>query len=103
MLEVPGTDWTEAFTEGCSPSSTSTPMPSDALDQAPIPGAWRLAPGEVTHTFTHFHLRLTVYRADGFPQHTPEPSACQWMPRARLNGEALPSVMRKVLAHAFSV
>ncbi|MEJ2226678.1 MAG: A/G-specific adenine glycosylase [Alphaproteobacteria bacterium] len=91
MLETPGTEWTEMPTE-----------PADALSQTPLAGAWRLMPGEVTHTFTHFHLRLSVYRADALPQHTPAPQSCQWMPRNRLDGEALPSVMQKVLARALS-
>jgi A/G-specific adenine glycosylase len=100
MLEAPGTDW--ATTSKKKEFSSALPKMSDALSQAPIAGAWRLAPGEVTHTFTHFHLRLNVYCADGVPLRTPAPSACQWMPRARLDDEALPTVMRKVLARAFS-
>jgi A/G-specific adenine glycosylase len=102
MLEAPGTEWTAATKNAEAKCPPTSPKLADARSQAPIAGAWRLVPGEVTHTFTHFHLRLNVYRADGVPQLTPAPSACQWMPRARLASEALPSVMRKVLARAFT-
>lgn len=102
MLEVPGTEWTEASETAEAKCLTASSETTDMLNQAPIVGAWQFVSGEVTHTFTHFHLRLAVFRADGISQHAPAPSNCQWMPRARLANEALPSVMRKVLARAFS-
>jgi A/G-specific adenine glycosylase len=60
--------------------------------------------GTVSHTFTHFRLELTVYRAV-VPADTPldlwaDPERCRWLPRRALAKAAVPSVMRKVLAHA---
>jgi A/G-specific adenine glycosylase len=47
---------------------------------------------------------MLVYRAI-VPVEAPltfwaEPERCRWVPRRELDGAALPSVMRKVLAHA---
>ncbi|MFL5028691.1 MAG: NUDIX domain-containing protein, partial [Xanthobacteraceae bacterium] len=53
----------------------------------------------VTHTFTHFPLELVTYTAS-VPESTPAPDGMRWVEIARLHGEALPNVMRKVLAHA---
>ncbi len=33
-------------------------------NHAPLEAEWREVPGLVEHTFTHFHLELTVYRAE---------------------------------------
>jgi A/G-specific adenine glycosylase len=89
MLEVPSTEW--------SPGSANCAAPADG--NAPVPAEWRRTGGTVSHTFTHFHLELAVYRArnvaaGGIPQ------GCAWYARAVLGDEALPSLMRKVLAHA---
>ena len=89
MLEVPSTEW------------LASPVDCAATQaDAPVSANWRRMGGAVTHTFTHFHLELKVYRAqkvgDGIPQ------GCAWYPRAVLGDEALPSVMRKVLAHALA-
>ena len=53
----------------------------------------------VRHVFTHFPLELTVYTAE-VPARTPAPRGARWVALASLSGEALPSVMRKVVAHA---
>lgn len=87
MLEVPSTEWGAAM-----------PDEGAAMDAAPVAAQWRRVPGAVTHIFTHFRLTLEVWRADGVRAAAPE--GCRWYPRATLAGEALPSVMRKVLAHA---
>ena len=52
MTEVPTTEWSRDFED------------ASALDGAPLKAKWRRLPGAVTHTFTHFPLELTVYRAD---------------------------------------
>jgi A/G-specific adenine glycosylase len=49
--------------------------------------------------FTHFPLELTVYAAE-VRAHAVAPPGARWVPCAALAGEALPSLMRKVLAHA---
>ena len=87
MAEVPGSDWTPAFDA------------DEACNEAPFAAAWRRLPGVVRHTFTHFPLELTVFTVT-VPQAKPPPRRCRWAPAATLGGEALPSLMRKVLAHA---
>ena len=53
MMEVPSTPWRgKAWSEAA------------ALAAAPAKARWRLAPGAVTHTFTHFRLELKVYVGD---------------------------------------
>ncbi|WP_204273990.1 NUDIX domain-containing protein, partial [Stenotrophomonas maltophilia] len=59
-------------------------------------------PGLVRHTFTHFHLELTIARATaatGRLAETAMPGAV-WCPIDQLTERALPTVMRKVIAHA---
>ena len=92
MLEVPSTEWQDLL-----------PPPKQALRAAPLKGDWWLVPGTVVHTFTHFRLELVVYRAlvpaDATLTFWAEPERCRWVPRRELGSSALPSVMRKVLAH----
>ena len=88
MMEVPGTPWAEgkaAFT-------------GEPLDHAPFDAAWTRVPGLVEHTFTHFHLELAVFTARTRRKHIAGEGL--WVPIDDLAGEALPSVMRKVAAHA---
>ncbi len=90
MTEVPGSDWAHDFDL------------ATALDAAPHFRArphWRKLAGQVTHVFTHFPLALTVFVTD-MPRGTPAPKGARWAKRAGLADEALPTVMRKVLAHA---
>lgn len=79
----------------------STPWVADLPDpvaHAPLAAQWRRLPGRVEHVFTHFALTLQILRAD-FPLATPAPSGCRWVRPEGFAAEALPSVMRKVLAH----
>jgi A/G-specific adenine glycosylase len=91
MTEVPTSEWTHGFAE------------DDALAAAPrLPRAqprWRRLPGVVTHVFTHFPLELIVLSAE-VPASTQAPAGMRWIALAEVSGEALPTVMRKVLAHA---
>ncbi len=87
MTEVPGSDWAHDFDMKA------------ALRSAPMKAKWRKLAGEVTHVFTHFPLALTVYVAE-VPRGTTAPTGARWAKRAGLAEEALPTVMRKVLAHA---
>lgn len=93
MLETPSSPWVEA-----------TPVAKAVRDHAPVEAKWRKVPGLVEHTFTHFHLELTVYRAevglDAELNRTAEPERCRWLKLRELAGAALPSVMRKVIGHA---
>jgi A/G-specific adenine glycosylase len=99
MTEVPTSEWTHDFTQ------------DDALAAAPALGAsarrgaklragiWRRVPGVVTHVFTHFPLQLAVYMAD-VAAGTPPPEGMRWVALDALTDEALPNVMRKVVARA---
>jgi A/G-specific adenine glycosylase len=92
MDEVPSSAWREgAFAA------------EHALAEAPVPARWRILDGIVRHTFTHFHLELTVARAtaatatDGLAGLVP---GAAWCTVDRMTERALPTVMRKVIAHA---
>jgi len=88
MTEVPGSDWSEGF------------EPQSALDHAPFQADWHKRKGEVKHTFTHFHLKLTVYRADLPAGQAVVSERDWWSSPETLDEEALPTVMRKALAAA---
>lgn len=85
MSEVPGTEWSETFDT------------ADALSQAPAPLGWCKKVDVVRHTFTHFHLELSIYVAVA-PKSLPLPDGCWWSEIDDLPGEALPTVMRKAVA-----
>lgn len=70
----------------------------EALAHAPLPMEWQRLSGLVTHTFTHFHLELTVLRAAAPLGYNPERG--RFVAPADLADHALPSIMKKVLAHA---
>jgi len=59
---------------------------------------WHRKAGLVTHVFTHFPLELVVYTAK-VPARTRVPAGMRFVPLATLHDEALPNVMRKVIAH----
>jgi len=89
MTEVPTSDWTHAFDADA------------ALVNAPRLGraSWQRVPGVVRHVFTHFPLELVVHRAKVAAATRP-PAGTRWIALADVAGEALPNVMRKVVAHA---
>lgn len=93
MTEVPGSDWRADQDDGL------------ARGQAPaLKGVarWHRRAGVVTHVFTHFPLELVVYTAD-VPSGTRAPAGMRWVPIATLADEALPNVMRKVIAHGLGL
>ncbi|ASY68023.1 A/G-specific adenine glycosylase [Sinorhizobium fredii] len=85
MTEVPGTDWT-ARCDG-----------ETSIEARPFAAVWE-ACGTVTHVFTHFELRLSVYRAE--VTHAVATSDGWWEPIASLRAQALPSVMKKAITQA---
>ena len=88
MTEVPTTEWSAQFDA------------SSALDAAPFPQAkWRRIRGHVDHVFTHFPLQLIVHSAD-VSKSTRAPDGARWISLDALAAQALPNVMRKVIAHA---
>jgi A/G-specific adenine glycosylase len=83
LLEVPSTEWRQ------------DPWAADeALAAAPAEVSWRALPGKVRHVFTHFALELEVLIGE-----VPEAEG-KWVPIDQLGGEAIPTVMRKVLERA---
>jgi len=86
MMEVPGTPWTEA------PVATG-------LSHAPLAADWQPLPGEVNHTFTHFHLTLSVLAAEDVAEFAPGDDAV-WCRPEQFADHALPTVMKKVVRHA---
>ncbi|MEH6952522.1 A/G-specific adenine glycosylase [Nitrobacter sp. NHB1] len=89
MTEVPTSVWLAAQDD------------ATALKQAPLLGSasrWRRKAGTVTHVFTHFPLELTVYTASAAAR-ARAPEGMRWVPIATLKDEALPNLMRKVIAH----
>ena len=89
MTEVPGSDWLAAQDDQA------------ALTQAPVLkglARWHRKVGVVTHVFTHFPLQLVVYTAN-LPARARAPEGMRWVPISTLKDEALPNVMRKVIAH----
>jgi len=91
MTEVPTSDWTHDFDEASA--LTHAPRLARAMPK------WRRLSGVVRHVFTHFPLELVVYAA-GVLANTAAPNGARWVALADLPGEALPNLMRKVLAHA---
>jgi len=79
MSGWPGSDWSE------------NPVPAP-----PLPADWSHLPGIVKHTFTHFHLELSVAIAHASDNDVPLTGAFQ----PDFNPSSLPTVMRKVWDHA---
>lgn len=91
MAEFPSTQWLAA-----------RPGDADARKVAPVVADWRCDAGEITHTFTHFHLVLTIWRGRVSTQAgvLADAGGCRWVAPDELQNEALPSLMRKVAAKA---
>jgi A/G-specific adenine glycosylase len=85
MAEVPGTAWT-ARADGATGAGA-----------APFAAAWVRA-GSASHVFTHFELELEVWRAD--LTMVDAPPGHWWSPPHDLAGEALPTVIKKVIEAA---
>ncbi len=90
MTEVPSTAWrARKWTK------------TDVDAARPFSKGWRTLPGRVTHTFTHFHLELTVLAADlTAAQAKKLDEAALWTPLERIGDAGLPSVMAKIAKHA---
>ncbi len=89
MSEVPTSAWTHDFDD------------DTALADAPrFPRAtWRRVAGRVSHVFTHFPLELSVHVAR-VGAAAKAPDGTRWVALDELKDEALPNLMRKVVAHA---
>ncbi|WP_425073831.1 A/G-specific adenine glycosylase [Sagittula sp. S175] len=80
MLGWPGTDWLDVTVDA----------PQEA---PPIRAEWKTVAGEARHTFTHFHLILTVKTALVPMERVPERGA--FVELADFSPSDLPTVMRK--------
>jgi A/G-specific adenine glycosylase len=90
MDEVPSSAWREGKL-----------VVAEALKEAPVPANWKVLEGGVRHTFTHFHLELTIAHAIAATSRLAKLApGSDWVTLDRLTERALPTVMRKVIAHA---
>src|SRR5215212_6235370 len=89
MTEVPNSHWLAAQDDKAA--LTQAPRLKDIA-------RWHRKQGSVTHVFTHFPLELVVYTAT-IPTRARAPRGMRWVSIATLRDEALPNVMRKVIAH----
>jgi A/G-specific adenine glycosylase len=87
MMEVPSSEW-----------STAKRCDGELMQAVPVVAGWSELPGVVRHTFTHFHLELRVVAA--IMSSAPRSIDGSFVALDALGGEALPSVMRKIVAHA---
>lgn len=85
MTEVPGSYWTARIDGDVT------------IDAAPFPAQWTNS-GSITHVFTHFELRLSVYRSENVSKAAS--SDGWWSPPDELSDEALPTVMKKAITAA---
>jgi A/G-specific adenine glycosylase len=84
MMEVPSSDW--------------LPAPAAAKAAAPLRAEWKKLSRRVEHSFTHFHLILDIWRACAVDSgEILADGDYRWVARGDLAGEALPSLMRKVV------
>ena len=88
MMEVPSTPWTEA-------------KPRKPERHAPLTANWTKLQGKIEHTFTHFHLILTVQTAT-LPTGT-NPLRGEWHPKTTFRPADLPTLMRKAYEDRKSV
>ena len=86
MIEVPSSSWLEGESAGAI-----------ANEEAPVLTDWEALPGIVRHTFTHFHLELAVVVGRCSTQ---EKTAGIWCGATEFDQHALPTVMKKIVAHA---
>lgn len=83
MTEFPSSDWLRGKAQNFEP---------------PFESEWQKVKIVVEHTFTHFHLELIVWRT----KINNAVMGCRFVDVNTLQGEALPSLMRKVVGVAMS-
>jgi A/G-specific adenine glycosylase len=109
MTEVPTTEWSKHFEDsaalkdapvfaGAKRTAMTLQVASQVAWQVTWQVTWHKRAGAVRHVFTHFPLELSVYVGQ-VPKAAAAPKGTRWVAIAELAGEALPSLMRKVLAH----
>ncbi len=112
MMEIPCSEW-ESKASVVSPGVPSNTafarqnapfalLNAEIALKTPLKARWSQIPGTVSHTFTHFHLELTVVSATLTPAQAKKldgPEAI-WTPIDKIGAAGLPSLMRKVAQHA---
>lgn len=108
MMEIPCSDWESkasvvpSNTAFARPNAPFAPSNAEIARKTPLKARWIQVPGMVSHTFTHFHLELTVISANltpGQAKRLDGPDAI-WTPIDKIGAAGLPSLMRKVAQHA---
>lgn len=85
MMEVPSTGWTAE--------------PLGAKAAPPLRASWKKHAARIEHTFTHFHLILDIWRSIAVESgELRSDGDYRWVKPEHLKDEALPSVMRKIVA-----
>ena len=85
MMEIPSTPW-----EAKLPRTVAAPFEAE----------WSKVKFPVEHTFTHFHLQLSVWKTATTEKSLPDGGGYRWVHKDELTHEALPSLMRKVVVRA---
>lgn len=93
MSEVPNSDWVAAD-ESATPEHITQ---LTGAELAPFAAQWQPS-GSITHIFTHFELRLSVYKTNVLT--TPPSNNGWWVAQNNLSEEALPTVMKKAIGTA---
>jgi A/G-specific adenine glycosylase len=89
MMEVPSTAWrAEPWTL------------EQARAEAPARADWRQLPGIVRHGFTHFDFEIVVAIARLPAKAAAAAAQGKWVSLDGLSDQALPTVMKKIIAHA---
>jgi A/G-specific adenine glycosylase len=84
MMEIPSTEW-----------RLRIDRPESA---APLTAKWIKTEKRIEHTFTHFHLELEIWSAHVPANTEVGDRTARWVSKRDLAGQALPSVMRKIIA-----
>jgi len=99
MMEIPSSPWIDAT------QMSATKIQPTA--HAPIKVRWQKDGCEVVkHTFTHFHLEMTIWQARATMRtkltEAADEDRCSWVDINDLDTQALPTLMRKIVNAALS-
>ena len=99
MTGVPGTEWVKQDGNH-NPTTTrgaALGVETERSVQFPVSSDDWVRCGDIEHVFTHFALTLTIWK---LCSDMPPTENGWWCHKTNLNGEALPTVFKKVLAAA---
>ncbi|MFT6659472.1 NUDIX domain-containing protein [Maritalea sp.] len=88
-------DQTKTIPNAAEPKRKQTER---SVQRFPLAGEWRCC-GDIEHVFTHFALTLTVWKLNANAAATENG---WWSKKSELDGEALPTLFKKVLSAALS-